>query len=47
MLRRLAGRESEFRDGRALHVDRLALCCAVIAEAESRGAEVRTLRQLP
>ena len=33
MLRRLDGLAPEFRDGRALHVDRLALRGAVIAEA--------------
>ena len=47
MLRCLDGGVPEFREGRALHVDRLALRRAVIAEAASRGAEVRTLRQLP
>ena len=47
MLRCLDGGVPEFREGRALHVDRLALRRAVIAEAASRGAEIRTLRQLP
>jgi hypothetical protein len=47
MLRWLDGGVPEFREGRALHVDRLALRRAVIAEAASRGAEIRTLRQLP
>jgi hypothetical protein len=47
MLRTLDGGLPEFREGRALHVDRLALRRAVIAEAVSRGAEIRTLRQLP
>ena len=47
MLRFLDGGVPEFREGRALHVDRLALRRAVIAEAVSRGAEVRALRQLP
>ena len=47
MLRFLDGGLPEFREGRALHVDRLALRRAVIAEAASRGAEIRTLRQLP
>jgi hypothetical protein len=47
MLRSLDGGLPEFREGRALHVDRLALRRAVIAEAASRGAEIRTLRQLP
>ena len=47
MLRRLDAGAPEFRDGRALHVDRLALRRAVIAEAASRGAEIRCLRELP
>jgi hypothetical protein len=47
MLRCLDGGVPEFREGRALHVDRLALRRAVIAEAASRGAKIRTLRQLP
>ena len=47
MLRCLDDGVPEFREGRALHVDRLALRRAMIAEAISRGAEVRTLRQLP
>jgi 2-polyprenyl-6-methoxyphenol hydroxylase-like FAD-dependent oxidoreductase len=47
MLRCLDGGVPEFREGRALHVDRLVLRRAVIAEAASRGAEIRTLRQLP
>jgi hypothetical protein len=47
MLRCLDGGVPEFREGRALHVDRLALRRAVIAEAVSRGAEIRTFRQLP
>jgi len=47
MLRRFGDGAPEFRDGRALHVDRLALRRAVIAEAEARGAEIRRLRQLP
>jgi hypothetical protein len=47
MLRCLDGGVPEFREGRALHVDRLALRRAVITEAASRGAEIRTLRQLP
>jgi hypothetical protein len=47
MLRRFGDGVPEFREGRALHVDRLALRRAVIAEAEARGAEIRPLRQLP
>jgi len=47
MLRQLGSRASEFRDGRALHVDRLALRRAVITEASARGAEILHLRELP
>jgi flavin-dependent dehydrogenase len=47
MLRWLDAEAPEFRDGRALHVDRLALRRAVIAEAASRGVEIRCLRELP
>jgi len=47
MLRWLDADAPEFRDGRALHVDRLALRRAVMAEAASRGAEIRCLQQLP
>jgi 2-polyprenyl-6-methoxyphenol hydroxylase-like FAD-dependent oxidoreductase len=47
MLRCLGDGAPEFREGRSLHVDRLALRRAIIAEAASRGAEIRRLRQLP
>lgn len=47
MLRYLGDGAPEFREGRSLHVDRLALRRAIIAQAASRGAEIRRLRQLP
>jgi hypothetical protein len=47
ILRRLGSSTPEFRAGRALNVERLALRRAVIAEAAARGAEIRSLSSLP
>ena len=47
MLHWLVPGRPEFRDGRALYVDRLALRRAVITEAVTRGAEIQHLHELP
>jgi 2-polyprenyl-6-methoxyphenol hydroxylase-like FAD-dependent oxidoreductase len=47
ILRRLGSSTPEFRVGPALHVERLALRRAVIAEAAARGAEIRNFYLLP